>query len=283
MNQQNDTNKPLVTVAMVTYNSSKYIRTAIESVLASTYKNFELIISDDHSTDNTWGLIGGYTDKRIKSIRQKNNIGEYNNRNYCLKNAKGKYIIYIDGDDLIRPKGLECFITEIEKHPDCGMAISRDYEGQQKISSYECFKNHFLTKNSPLNLALVRVMFNKDCFSRLGGFSNLYRSGDDYARLLMAANYPVLIVQDGLVWWRKSQNSASFKLFNSYDGVSEPLIIKYYFLNSTNLLTKIEKKRAYKKLYISYLNILKSLIRKGEILWTIKLLINYRKIKKNKS
>ena len=147
------------------------------------------------------------------------------------------------------------------------------------MSPEECYKRHYLSKSTPLNLALVRVMFNKDYFLKLGGFSTQYKSGDDYARLLMAAKHPVLIIQDGLVWWRKSPNSASFKLFNSYNGVWEPLALKYYFLNTTNLLSDSEEIMARKKLYSSYINILKSLLKKGKLYWTLKLIIDFKRVK----
>jgi len=64
-------NTPDVTVAMVTYNSGKYVGVAIESVLSSSYTNFELIISDDASGDNTWDIISSYNDARIRAYRKR--------------------------------------------------------------------------------------------------------------------------------------------------------------------------------------------------------------------
>ncbi|WP_075602794.1 glycosyltransferase family 2 protein [Saccharicrinis aurantiacus] len=275
MQQQN---RPLITVAMVSYNSSEYINEAIDSVLASSYTNFELLISDDCSTDNTWELITAYSDARINAVRHNHNIGEYNNRNYCLKEATGQYIIYIDGDDKIMPHGLETYSKEAEKHKDCGMIISRPYVAYKSYSSQEAYQRHFLSDNSFLNLALVRVLFNKTLFLALGGFSEKYKSGDDYARLLMAAHHPTLIIPEGLVWWRKSPNSASNRLFNSYSGVQEPFSIKYTFLNSTNLLSKEEYKQARRNLDYKLLNVIKSLIKKGKLLWLIRLMSEYKAI-----
>ncbi|WP_289055248.1 glycosyltransferase family 2 protein [Carboxylicivirga marina] len=272
-------NNPLVTVAMVTYNSSQTINEAIDSVLASTYTNFELLICDDHSTDNTLNIIQQYNDNRIVAFRHELNLGEYNNRNFCLKHAKGKYIIYIDGDDLIKPNGLEVFVKQMESHTDCGIAISRPYSELKAFTPVEVFRRHYLSNDTMLNLALVRVLFNREKFLSLGGFSNQYRSGDDYARMLMAANCSVLIIEDGLVWWRQSKNSASDKLFNSYRGIYEPLAIKYSFLNSTNLLNNPEKSIAKKRLNKAYCRIVKMLIKKGKVTWLLQLLLNYRRIK----
>ena len=95
--------QPLFTVATITYNSSRWVRQAIESVLASSYTDFEYIISDDCSTDDTWDIIQEYKDGRIKAWRNQTNIGEYPNRNIVLRQAKGKYFLFIDGDDLTYP------------------------------------------------------------------------------------------------------------------------------------------------------------------------------------
>lgn len=175
---------------------------------------------------------------------------------------------------------MNTFINKVKLHPECGMAISRPYNEYRLFKSEEVYKFHYLTGNTMLNLALVRVFFNRERFLELGGFSPQYQSGDDYARLLMAANFPVLIVEDGLVWWRKTAGSASEKLFKSYNGAYEPLVIKYYFLNTTSLLNKEEKNLALKRLNISFFKILKSLIKNGRLIWMLKLLVNYKIIKR---
>src|ERR1039458_6787046 len=97
------TPNPKVTVAMVTFNSAKYVAQAIESILAQDFSSFELLICDDCSTDQTWAIIQGYVDTRIRAIRNDKNIGEYANRNQALFRAEGKYLIFIDGDDYLYP------------------------------------------------------------------------------------------------------------------------------------------------------------------------------------
>src|SRR5438105_4541179 len=97
---------PLVTVITVTYNSAAYVRDAIESVLAQTYDNIEYIIGDDYSTDNTWQIIREYKDERIRAYRNEKNLGEYPNRNKAISLATGKYLIFIDGDDILYPHGI---------------------------------------------------------------------------------------------------------------------------------------------------------------------------------
>ena len=91
----------LVSVITSVYNSGKYISKAIESVLAQTYQNWELLITDDGSTDNTVHIIELYVakDSRIRLFRHNDNSGPGLTRNTSLKNAQGRYVAFLDSDD----------------------------------------------------------------------------------------------------------------------------------------------------------------------------------------
>ncbi len=112
--------EPLVSVLMASYNSEDYIAVAIQSVLKSTYKNFELIITDDNSTDGTYAIAKAYEakDNRVKVIRNAENYGDYPNRNQAASYATGKYLKYVDHDDYIYPYGLEQLVYYMEQFPD---------------------------------------------------------------------------------------------------------------------------------------------------------------------
>jgi glycosyltransferase involved in cell wall biosynthesis len=90
---------PLVTVSMPAFNSERYIAEAIESILAQTYQNFELIIVDDGSTDRTREIIEGFTDPRIIKVYSDRNRGLITTRNRIAQLAKGKYLALLDADD----------------------------------------------------------------------------------------------------------------------------------------------------------------------------------------
>jgi len=92
----------LVTVVTPSYNSSPFIRETIESVLAQTYKNWEMIIVDDGSSDNSQEIIREYTaqDERIKLIVNKENVGASKSRNIAIAEARGEYIAFLDSDDI---------------------------------------------------------------------------------------------------------------------------------------------------------------------------------------
>jgi len=101
MSNKNKIN-PLVSIGMPTYNGSKYIRQALVSLINQSYRNFELIISDNASTDNTQIICKEYQriDNRIKYIRQEKNVGPIKNFNSVLKKARGEYFMWASDDDI---------------------------------------------------------------------------------------------------------------------------------------------------------------------------------------
>ncbi|MFH4803745.1 glycosyltransferase family 2 protein [Vibrio diabolicus] len=95
-------NEDVVSIIMPTYNSEQTVVESIQSVLSQTYKNWELIIVDDRSTDNTWQVIQTYADKydNIRVFQNTENLGAGASRNFAIKKAKGRFIAFLDSDDL---------------------------------------------------------------------------------------------------------------------------------------------------------------------------------------
>ena len=89
-----------VTVAIPTYNRAHYLPEAIESVLAQTFQDFELLILDNASTDNTPELVKSFKDERIRYVRNQTNIGMFGNCNKALELARGEYVIIFHDDDI---------------------------------------------------------------------------------------------------------------------------------------------------------------------------------------
>lgn len=107
----------LVSIIMPSYNTAKFISETIESVLAQTYTNWELIIVDDCSTDDTDAVIRPYlADDRIRYIKNEKNSGAAVSRNRALREAKGKWIAFLDSDDLWLPEKLEKQIAFMEQN-----------------------------------------------------------------------------------------------------------------------------------------------------------------------
>ena len=109
--------KDLVSIIMPSYNTAKFISETIESVLAQTYPDWELIIVDDCSTDDTDAVVRPYlADDRIRYIKNEKNSGAAVSRNRALREAKGKWIAFLDSDDLWLPEKLEKQIAFMEKN-----------------------------------------------------------------------------------------------------------------------------------------------------------------------
>ncbi len=150
---------PLVSVVMSTYNRADVVGRAIDSILIQTYDNFELVIVDDGSTDNTPSILKKYIakDKRIVLLKQ-NNYGLAAARNTGVNKSQGKYIAFMDDDDISLPKRLEKQVIFLEKYPEydaciCGLQfvdlngrpindnMNQSYEGSYYPIEQEPYKN----------------------------------------------------------------------------------------------------------------------------------------------
>jgi glycosyltransferase involved in cell wall biosynthesis len=126
---------------MSVYNSEKFLNEGIQSILSQTFKNFEFIIIDDYSTDNSLRIIRKYikNDKRIILLKNKKNLGRAKTRNKGLKIANGNYVAILDSDDIALPERLEIQYKYLEKNPEIflvgGKAILINEEGD-KISTF---------------------------------------------------------------------------------------------------------------------------------------------------
>jgi len=118
---------PKISVCIPTYNYEKYISQAIDSVLSQTFTDFELLIADDCSSDSSDEVIKCYTkkDSRIKYIRHQKNLGMVENWNYCLRQARGKYIKFLFGDDfLVSAQALEKMYSVMEADASVSLVSS---------------------------------------------------------------------------------------------------------------------------------------------------------------
>jgi glycosyltransferase involved in cell wall biosynthesis len=194
---------------MTCYNREKYIAIAIESVLASTYSDFELIIVDDASSDGTVKIIKEYAEKdqRIQVHVNEKNIGDYPNRNKAASFAKGKYIKYVDSDDYIYANGLEIMVRSMVHFPEAGFGLCSLKPDPERpfpfiLQPEDAYEYHFfgpgLFHKGPLT-----AIFLKSAFDKTGGFKEERMISDTDMWHRMALHYPVVLMPDGLVWQRR--------------------------------------------------------------------------------
>ena len=138
MEQRVENNKRMISIIMPVYNSEKYISEAIESVCNQSYKNWELLIVNDGSTDYTSKIIDDFAkkDSRIKVFHRKNE-GVSMARNFALNQICGEYVTFIDSDDMYHADRLKRMLQVFEQHENCEIVFSRHKEFRGKLNTYE--------------------------------------------------------------------------------------------------------------------------------------------------
>lgn len=200
----------LVSVLMTAYNREAFIAEAIESVLASTYTYFELIIVDDGSKDKTVSIAQSYAlkDERINVYINEQNLGDYRNRNKAASYAKGTYIKYVDSDDLIMPWGLEVMVYGMERFPEAALGISSNQNENilypYLLSPADAYRAYYY-KNHVLSVGPTAAIIRRDVFEKEGGFSGENYIGDTELWFRLAQNAPVVYLPPGLVYWREHE------------------------------------------------------------------------------
>jgi len=199
---------PLVSVLMTSYNRQKYIGEAIESVLASSYTNFELIIVDDCSKDETVKIANAYSnrDPRVKVFVNEKNLGDYLNRNRAAELAKGKYIKYLDSDDLIYYYALDVMVNYMERFPEAGFGLSSipDFKPFPIfISPLEIYRENFYGFNH-FDRSPGSSIIKLDVFRKLGGFSGRRMIGDYEFWFKIARYHSLVKLPFELYWYRWS-------------------------------------------------------------------------------
>lgn len=223
---------PLVSVLMTSYNREKYIAEAINSVLGSTYTNFELIVCDDGSKDNTVTIAREIQrrDQRVKVFINEKNLGDYPNRNQAAAHATGKYLKYVDADDYLYPWGLELLVSMMEQFPDAGWGLCSLEQYSKKpfpflLSPAEAYKYHYF-EGGLFHKAPLSSIIRRDIFNEAGGFAPIRMAGDFEMWHRLAQKYPVLLMPHGIVWYRE-HDAQEMNAHHQYIAVYEKIRIGY--------------------------------------------------------
>ncbi len=216
--------KPLVSVIMGAYNCEKVVGKSIESICHQTYNNWELIICDDGSSDDTWEVLNFYKEKnpKIKIYRNEKNSRLAATLNNCLKHSSGEYIARMDADDESLPDRLSKQVDFLENHPDyevvgCGRIICNDFEDTGvRFGKEEPDINTLLT-DTPF--AHPTIMMRKSTYDSLKGYteSELTKRAEDLDLWFrfFAAGYKGYNLQEALYRYHESINDYSKRTINA--------------------------------------------------------------------
>lgn len=199
---------PLVSVLMTAFNRERYIAAAIESVLAQTFDNFELVIVDDSSSDGTVCIAREYAnrDRRIRVVVNERNLGDYGNRNHAASLARGQFLKYHDSDDVMYPHCLGTMAPPLLAEPRAGFALSTSgsWPGgpcPMLLTPRMSYQREFLGSGM-FNGGPACALFRRDVFAALGGFGAFGAASDYVFWLTACARHPVLLLPGSLFWYR---------------------------------------------------------------------------------
>ncbi len=173
-----------VSVLIPVYNCEKYIGEAIESVLAQTYKDFEIIVVNDGSEDKSGSIAASYPSVRVFN---RSHEGIPKTRNFALSKAEGGVIAFLDADDLWLPEKLELQAEYLKEHKECGIIFCR-YRNFTEIPAERLTEGQKILLNKEIENCLTAACVRKSLFERFGDFNPLCAYGEDtewLARLAM--------------------------------------------------------------------------------------------------
>ena len=199
---------PRVSVLLTAYNRAPYIASSIESVLTQTLRDFELIITDDRSSDGTVDIAEAYArrDSRIRVFRNERNLGDYANRNHAASLATGEFLKFHDSDDVLYPPCLEMMVSLLSAAPSAGFALSSSAAwpgGPVPMLSTPrlSYQREFLGFGM-FNAGPAGALFRTETFRALGGFEDHGAASDSIFWLHACASHSVLLLPADLFWYR---------------------------------------------------------------------------------
>lgn len=205
---------PAVSVLMTAYNRANYIDAAIESVLAQTFTDFELVIVDDGSTDDTVARARAHAarDFRMRVEVNARNLGDYPNRNRAAELARGRLLKYHDSDDIMYPHCLETMVWALESAPAAGLALSRGAHWfgapcPMLLTPRLAYQREFLGSKMFM-CGPSGALIQADVFRRFGGFEDAGNASDYVFWLRVCAEVPVVLAPADLMWYRPHPGQA---------------------------------------------------------------------------
>lgn len=241
---------PLVSIGMPVYNGEKYIRQALDSLMSQTYKNFELIISDNASTDETRKICEEYAkrDKRIKYMQQKENTGDTNNFKFVLEQATGEYFMWASHDDLWEPTCISELCSLLSSVPSAVLAMSGIVCINAEGAPYAVRTEFINTKGMPYFERISTVLYTCPPDYLYGLFRTAALSEILSAKLFLPnhdiKDYTLLLLRGHAILWLTSSRGdivASPKLLfskrnhpNASDSRVESLKVRSLFLYFIN-------------------------------------------------
>ena len=228
-------NKPLLSIVIANYNYGRFLEEAIQSVLSQSCNDYELIIVDGGSTDNSVEIIKKYEDKIVWWVSEKDK-GQSDAFNKGFKKANGHFLTWLNADDLMLPGTLEAVAKTIKRHPECVWATGNfiRFSNDSRRIIQAAWGPHFVPKflqgrKFPLVIYGPTTFWKKDVYDLLGGIDeNLWGTMDvEYWWRLTVNGYRHIRILHSCWAFRCHENSKTEGTFRRKDNESEYISIKH--------------------------------------------------------
>ena len=200
--------RPTVSVLLTAYNRAPYIASSIESVLSQTFGDFELLITDNCSTDGTFDIAKRYEslDPRVRVVLNERNLGQFGNRNRAAELARGSLLKYHDSDDLMYPHCLAAMVPMLLAEPTAGFGLStgNHWPGgpcPMLLTPRMAYQREFFGEGL-FNCGPGGALFRADAFRQLGGFVDAGAPSDHLFWMRACTQVNVLLMPADLFWYR---------------------------------------------------------------------------------
>lgn len=246
-------NPPKVSIVMPTYKGEKYIKKAIESCLHQTYKNIELIVVDDGSTDNTASIVDGVRDPRVRFVQLEQNSGTAVALNKGFSLSVGDYLTWTSDDNLYEPDAIKVMVDYLEKYKEVDFVYTNYYRTDEKGEMTECMSvepPHRLVEHNCIGPCF---MYRRRVYERIGDYNPEPFLTEDY-------EYWIRIFKSGLKMVSIDKFLYRYRLHpdskTGHYGADTP------FKQAMHIRDRYFKGYRFKKFFVSRFNILK-----GKFIW----------------
>ncbi|MDT0647438.1 glycosyltransferase family 2 protein [Zunongwangia sp. F260] len=250
----------LVSVCIPVYNREKFIKNAIESVLNQTYQNFEIIVVDDGSKDDSIFIVESFSDERIKLFKNKVNKGVVFTRNRYLEEASGDYIAILDSDDFWLPTKLEKQINFLNENPEYGIcgtwAIRKSINGEciwkypisdEEIRARLLWGSSMVHSSMVIKSSIIRNNSFKYC--------NSVKQAEDYDLLRQVANTKSKLCNLSEVLVEYNEHNAQFTTTAKQEQIEESFKISLKYIDDLKVYLDAIQFSAFKKVFTFQYNL----------------------------
>jgi glycosyltransferase involved in cell wall biosynthesis len=209
---------PKFSVVMSSYNYGHFISKAIQGVLDQTFKDFEFIVADDGSTDNTAEVVASFPS--VRYFRTAENKGPAAATNYGVTKSQGKYLAFVGADDILLPRALELAGGVMDAHPEVGLVYGQAYMMDENEKVYRIRGSSFLRQSAVIdgiqqikellfeNRIIPTFMVTRQCFDAIGGFDEELRAiaEDRHFCIRAAKKFSIGYIAEPIVRYRLHLN-----------------------------------------------------------------------------